>query len=246
MNKWHEDLTNIAYRKSYIDGFEKYCNEVFSEGVYEEYCTVQAGHGYTLKYRLCTKYVTDIKVKECSEYELYSPDGRKIFSYNAPESTLHTVTEINGTLYYIYNDNLYGYNVLQLSDMAEYRYFPKASDSFGAYPVRQDYDETFIWTELFYNPDNNILAVHGCYWASPYEVMLYHIPDIMKPFDAIGCPREFSGYQYYDTADKEPVIWNKNELIINYCEAYADETDFPSGQLVFTEEEYMKYMYKLN
>ena len=50
MNKWHEDLTNIAYRKSYIDGFEKYCNEVFSEGVYEEYRTVQAGHGYTLKY----------------------------------------------------------------------------------------------------------------------------------------------------------------------------------------------------
>jgi hypothetical protein len=38
-------------------------------------------------------------------------------------------------------------------------------------------DDPFIWTEFFPSPDRMKLAVVGCYWACPYQVMVYDFHD---------------------------------------------------------------------
>ena len=247
--EWDIPLDNIAYDEGYMRGFEAYCAEVFAEGALNSEHDIDVGYGYTAKQHYYEKHITDISVKDCSKWELISPDGECIFRYKAPDSTLHQVIEADGELYYFYNDNLYGYNVLRLSDMKELRYFPKGSDNLGAYPAREDYTETFIWTELSYNSENQVMAVHGCYWAGPYELMLYYIPDIMEPFERLCYPLEFLDCDYYDTADKEPFHWEGNALVINCCEIYRKEDDsderdsYPGGRFVISMQEYMEHMH---
>ena len=249
--EWDIPLENTAYDESYRRGFAAYCAEVFADGTLSGEYDVDAGFGYTAKQHYYEKHITDISVKECSKWELIAPDGACIFRYDAPDGPLHQIADIGGERYYFYNDNLYGYNVLRLSDMAEYRYFPKGSDSYGAYPVRGDYTETFIWTEISYNEENHVMAVHGCYWGGPYEIMLYSIPDVMEPFDKLCYPLEFLDCDYYDTADKDPFHWEGKYPVINCCEIYRKEDDseecdsYPSGRFVISVEDYMGHMHNV-
>ena len=229
---WNKDLTNIACTESYLNEFKNFCSEVFTDGTLSDERTFDAGSGYTAY----VKHITDIRIKTASEWELFNPNGESIFRYSATDCTLHKITEIDGRLYFIYNDNLYGYNVLRLDDMKEYRYFPKAS-------FKDSFAETFIWTDIFYNPNNRLLAVYGCYWACPYEVMLYRVPDIMKPFTEICYPTEFLACDYYDTANDNAVSWEENELVINYFEKYCDGEEYPSGQFRIPEAEYQSRMH---
>lgn len=38
-------------------------------------------------------------------------------------------------------------------------------------------DDPFIWTEIHPSPDRTKLAVIGCYWACPFQVMVYDFHD---------------------------------------------------------------------
>lgn len=77
----------------------------------------------------------------------------------------------NGNEYLIFRIDLYGYSVLNLSTLQDFHYIPS-----GSFPE----GETFIWTDVFYNRKNNMLAVSGCYWACPYETMLLDFSQPMK------------------------------------------------------------------
>jgi hypothetical protein len=41
-------------------------------------------------------------------------------------------------------------------------------------------DDPFIWTEFHPSPDRQKLAILGCYWACPYEVVVYDFNDPMS------------------------------------------------------------------
>lgn len=236
--EWQEDLSNIAYDESYIKAFRDFCREVEADGEPDSESNYELEYGYFVKCRSYIKHLDEFKVKQSSQWSLFTKDGKEKFSFKAAECTLHTVIEISGKRYFIYNDNLYGYNVLRLDDMSEFRYFPRTSASCGAYPIGEDYVETFIWTELSYNPQNSFMAVHGCYWAGPYEIMLYKIEDIMKPITEICYPLDFVGCDYYDTETVNPFAWSGTDLIINYCEKILDGEDCPSGRFTVSEEKY--------
>ena len=46
--------------------------------------------------------------------------------------------------------------------------------------------DPFIWTEILPSPDKTKLAVIGCYWACPYEVVVYDISKICQlPYPVI-------------------------------------------------------------
>lgn len=239
--EWELDLKNTAYYDEYRKKFDDYCAEVLADGVFSDVREKNVGEGYVLSIcHICIEKDGKACISKLSECVLKTADGKEVFRFKAIERTLSKVIAIDGELYFFYTDNLYGYNVLRLSDMAEYRYFPKASSSFG------EFRETFIWTDFVYNAKEHIFAVEGCYWACYYETMLYRIPDVMKPFTEICCPREFLDCDFYDLANTEPVKWIDDVLEINCSEAEKDDDEL--GNVIFriTKQEYTDNMHKVN
>jgi len=43
-----------------------------------------------------------------------------------------------------------------------------------------DKDGGFIWTEFHLSPDKDKLAVVGCYWACPYQCLVYDFREPMR------------------------------------------------------------------
>ena len=65
--------------------------------------------------------------------------------------------------------------VLDLESLQDMRYFPPQS-----FPSRREnLEETFIWTDVHYDPESNLLAVSGCYWACPYSVIVLDFSEPM-------------------------------------------------------------------
>jgi hypothetical protein len=66
-------------------------------------------------------------------------------------------------------------------------------------------DNPFIWTEFHTSPDQQLLAVVGCYWACPYQVTVY---DFRSPL-ALPLPT-ISEFQLPEN-DAQFVEWVGNE-----------------------------------
>lgn len=77
----------------------------------------------------------------------------------------------NGKEYLIFNIDLYGYSIMDMSDLSVVSYVPET--------VLKKV-ETFIWQEKFYCETNNILVVSGCYWANPSGLEFYDFSYPMK------------------------------------------------------------------
>lgn len=69
----------------------------------------------------------------------------------------------NGYHYMVFTTGLYGYSVLNLDTKTVKHFIPKES---------LDEGEAFIWVAGYYNSTENLLVVDGCYWASPYSVIV--------------------------------------------------------------------------
>ena len=79
----------------------------------------------------------------------------------------------NGLRYLVFRIDLYGYGVVELESGRELHYIPAAS-----YPEEgETFQETFIWTGADYDPQSNLLAVDGCYWACPASTMVLDFSD---------------------------------------------------------------------
>lgn len=63
-----------------------------------------------------------------------------------------------------------GQTIINLTKGDTYTDFPESGhEGFG-----------FCWTAAFPSPDSTIVAVDGCYWACPYEIVFF---DFTKPED---------------------------------------------------------------
>ena len=69
----------------------------------------------------------------------------------------------NGNDYLLCSEDYQGYSVYNLTKGTNFVHFPAAGhDGFG-----------FCWSSADASPDGLMLAVVGCYWAAPYEVVFY-------------------------------------------------------------------------
>ena len=117
----------------------------------------------------------------------------------------------DGQDYFIFDEDLYGYSVLRLSDLASVHYIP--AESCGNYTGK--FEETFIWFNCYYNPENNMLAVNVCIWSAPSSVIVMDFSDPMRIVEAkewsdvyISCMDD-----YYDLDDIDFVRWQGSKLI---------------------------------
>ena len=106
--------------------------------------------------------------------------------------------------YLVFDEDLYGYSVLNLKTLDCIHYIPSES--------RLDNKETFIWCNVNYNQKNNLLVVSGCYWATSYSLIVL---DFSKPMEII----EYSNWlnlpsKYYELGmDIDFKYFDNNKLV---------------------------------
>jgi hypothetical protein len=74
----------------------------------------------------------------------------------------------NGNDYLLCGEDDQGYSVINLTTGASHVYFPETGYQGCG----------FCWAAVYPSPDGLVLAVDGCYWACPYEVVFY---DFQRP-----------------------------------------------------------------
>lgn len=134
--------------------------------------------------------------KGCWSYSrgIVSKNGREIADIKRNYSSFwHTwVDHPNGKKYLLCGEDYQGYSVVNLTDETYQAYLPEAAHKgYG-----------FCWTEAKAPPSGKLLAVAGCYWACPYEIVIYDFstPDILpyKEIARIDLNGEFKGWQDED------------------------------------------------
>lgn len=76
----------------------------------------------------------------------------------------------NGNLYLLCGEDYQGYSVINLDNQKTHVYFPPAGhQGLG-----------FCWTSVTPSPNKLILAVAGCFWAAPYDMVFFDFRDPEK------------------------------------------------------------------
>jgi hypothetical protein len=73
------------------------------------------------------------------------------------------VEHANGNEYLLCGEDYQGYSIVNLTKETYHVFFPESG--------HKGFD--FCWTAAYPSPDSFVLAVDGCYWACPYELVLY-------------------------------------------------------------------------
>lgn len=114
----------------------------------------------------------------------------------------------NGKNYLVFRRDLYGYSLLEIETLKDFHYYPVCSLGFIA--NEETFEETFIWTDVLYNPLNNLMVVFGCYWACPWDLALVDFSEPFEPAENQVCITFKK-----DIGDIEAYSWQKNLLVIN-------------------------------
>lgn len=120
----------------------------------------------------------------------------------------------NGGTYLLFREDLYGYSVLDLASGARFRYWPLAVAEGG---------EDFIWTDVHYNPQAGLLAVGGCFWACPYDLLLLKWDEPMRlPAYGVLLSRQLDGYFDDYDGDVDFHGWDGGDLLYTAKRLHAE------------------------
>ena len=147
---------------------------------------------------LCRLYKNDVCI-----FEWKNIDGHSRMS--------KIIKHSNGKSYLLFDEDLYGYSVLDIETGSCVHYFPAES----YFHDMETFEETFIWFEPYYDTESNLLAVEGCYWACPYSVIVADFTDPMKIAEASDWYDLMKHTKYQEIIDDDIEFkeWDKNFLI---------------------------------
>lgn len=199
-----QNLQNAAYTKEYRVYRAKF-EKLFVDALKTTSETIILTDGYKIEQ---TSY--EGKIEECnlhgSSSILIDNDDNILHRWNNLDDNadFHTIIEHqDGRKYLIYREDLYGYSVYDLTHNRTFEYYPQCV---------LDGKEYFIWTEVFYNRENNLLAVSGCIWGAPWSILLLDFEDPMKEprFQKDIIDLLEGGYDNYD--DATFISWDNQSL----------------------------------
>ncbi len=162
---------------------------------------------------------------------LYESDvfRTKWYCFNDSSVFYQLISHKNEREYLIFRQELYGYSVLDIESGQIMQFYPKCSFE-GM--------ETFIWTQVHYHPENNVLAVEGCYWACPYSVQLFSFENPMnenpKFVDIISLLD--GDYDVYD--ELEFLKWEEGNL---HLKAFLVDNS-KTMEIVIPKEQYLCWL----
>ena len=158
---------------------------------------------YSIKYY----YYKDLDSNKDGEICRLYKDDDLVYEWKNIYGKSRLATIINhsdSNKYLVFDEDLYGYSVLNLKTLDCIHYIPSES--------RLDNKETFIWCNVNYNQKNNLLVVSGCYWATSYSLIVL---DFSKPMEII----EYSNWlnlpsKYYELGmDIDFKYFDNNKLV---------------------------------
>lgn len=97
-------------------------------------------------------------------------------SYSNPHTFFDIIRHSNGHRYFPFHIDLYGISYLDVDSGGVYHYIPEGYE----HDADWDFGESFIITDIHYDPRTNLIAYGGCYWAGPCDVM---VGDFSEPFN---------------------------------------------------------------
>ena len=181
MNRFsYKNVYNSEKHKKFIDSQRYVIDDKFLDRT-ENY---ELSDGFSAEYSI----YSDIEQKN-KQYSIKKAVASKIILKNADKTVyeyycfydhVKPFTEIihhrNGHRYYAFHVDLYGISFLDVDTLEVYNYIPEG------YEHKEEYmcGESFIITDVHYDKESNLIAYGGCYWASPYEVM---VGDFSNPLD---------------------------------------------------------------
>lgn len=131
----------------------------------------------------------------------------------------HTwVKHPNGNEYLLCGEDYQGYSVVNLTTGNYHVYFPETGYK-GA---------GFCWTAVYPSPDGLVLAVDGCYWACPYDLVLY---DFREP-EKLPYP-EIARFDNLDDSDG----WLDNDTFVLSQEVELRKSDGVPYKILSEEEQ---------
>lgn len=226
--KERDNMENVAYSQDYSRYRQEKTVVFHARNMLREE-TIMLSSGYQLKRQYYqgevgnyTLYATENTLLDKSAAVVYRWQNL----YNTGEFC-KIIEHSNGNQYMIFRSDLYGYSVLDLATLQDFHYYPS-----GSFPT----GETFIWTDVFYNETNNVLAVSGCYWACPFGILLVEFSNPMKEPGVWADVQEHltDGYDKYD--DMDFMEWRGSDLILS---AYNNQTG-TKEVIIFSEDQYIK------
>ncbi len=223
-------MGNAAYTEQYKQRCDE-CRSLFIADHFtqeEAYCLTD---GYAVHVRSYAGNVGNYNLSG-SECTLLDVDEKTIAEWRSIDDSAAfyaVIKHSNQRTYLIFRQDLYGFSVLDLGNGKRMQFFPELSLNGG---------ETFIWTDVAYNPESDVLAVTGCYWACPDSTQLFKFDDPMSDspeyVDLVAC---FDGdYDLYD--DVCFVQWAGGDLHVT---RYVIETK-QHEPVVVKQEEYLSWL----
>ena len=167
------------------------------------------------------------EINECnlflSENTLFDQAGKAIYTWRNLDTGGEFATMFlhsNGKHYLVFRIDLYGYGVLELESGKVLNYVPAEAYPEDYIPTEtypddsEGFQETFIWTEVAYDPESNLLAVSGCFWAWPYSVIIVDFSDPLsvQPVDCWLDTRDIIDPEYTNYDHTELVGWANGVL----------------------------------
>lgn len=139
-----------------------------------------------------------------AKIEIFLADkNEKIFEFiRNDDSLFHSWLNVDNKSYLLLSEDIEGMSIYNLTDREFYSY------SFG--------DDQFIWAEYYPSPDNKKLAVMGCYWACPYELVVYDTSNpIDLPYKELYREKEFiAKVEWLDNATLQLTGTGQTEMIV--------------------------------
>ena len=205
------DMTNIAYTEEYNTYLNEY-KAIFDDANYKETEIIDLSSEYSME---IISYSGSINGRNltASENILKDHSGKETYRFRNMDTGgdfRKLITHSNGRQYLIHKTDLYGYGVFDLALGKEFRHIPKGPES-------------FIWTDVDYNPSNNKLVVSGCFWACPYGTHILDFTNPMTETDWIDVQRIVDeDYEKYDDVDFSG--WDGDMIILKVYDNDSRQT----------------------
>lgn len=199
-------MVNASQSKKYMDYINGY-DSLFEPKYFTEEKELSINSNYTLHIKSYEGLI-DNRNHNGSICILKDSKGKTINTWKSIDDSAtfyEMINHKNGDNYFIFRQDLYGFSILDLKTNEIMQFLPQKA---------LEEVETFIWTDVDYNPLTNVLAVSGCYWASPYSVQIFNFDNPLsndpKYVDLIDYFE--NGHDSYDDIDF--LRWDKESLVV--------------------------------
>lgn len=142
-------------------------------------------------------------------------NGEHVFSYhctyNHPRACKGLVYHSNGHKYLPFQVDLYGISYLDLESGEVYNYIPEGY----AHDIDQYCGESFIITDIHYDPRTNLIAYGGCYWAGPSDVMVGDFSEPLNFDPYLVSTNKFIDPEYDECWDIDFSRFEENGIVVH-------------------------------